>query len=137
MPDEIMQVSSTTPFSGYLRILSNCIIESMALSRSDIEEKTRIYEANKIPGSTEKQLSARTRAYLMNFFGRHMLDWPTAVKFFRILGATRIKLSVTLYYGDDDTEGNTFSVETGADNPALLTDTLPLMENSNDQTTNP
>jgi hypothetical protein len=122
--DDNMYVTATTPFSGYLRILTNRIIERYSFSRSDIEEKTRAYEANRIPNSTEKQLAARTRTYLINFYGRTMLDWATAVVFFRILGATRIKLSVTLYY-DDQKDPRTFSVETGTDDPSLPTNTLP------------
>ena len=110
MPDHNIKVSSIVPISAYLRILANKVIEGSNLSRADIEELTRRYEAERIPDSSEKRLMSRVRNYLSSFYGKANLDWSLLAVFFRILRAHRIKLSVTLFY--ENGEDKTFSVET-------------------------
>jgi hypothetical protein len=110
MSDHNIKVSSIVPISAYLRILANKVIEGSNLSRADIEELTRRYEAERIPDSSEKRLMSRVRNYLSSFYGKTNLDWALLAIFFRILRVHRIKLSVTLFY--EDGENKTFSVET-------------------------
>lgn len=110
MSDHDIKVSNIVPVSSYLRILANLVIEGSNLSRADIEELTRKYEMERIVDSSEKRLMSRVRNYLSNFYGKASLDWALLATFFRVLKATRIRLSVTLFY--EEGESSTFSVET-------------------------
>lgn len=134
MPDHNIKVSNIVPVGSYLRILANLIIERSNLSRADIEELTRKYEMDRIVDSSEKRLMSRVRNYLSNFYGKVSLDWASLATFFRVLKATRIKLSVTLFY--EEGESSTFSVETSDTLETIYDSTIPYV-GTNEQVDQP
>lgn len=107
--EKVHYVEPTVPFSLYVRLLINLIIDHRGYSRADIEQYTREYETDKIAVSTDKQIAARTKSYLMHLYGRTVIEWATACVFFKILKSKRIRLSVTLY---SDKGESTFAIET-------------------------
>ena len=109
-PDSKLVINPEVPYVLYLRYMVNLILSDNNYAREDAEQLTREYEAKRIPDSSEKQLVARTRNYLSQLFGRHIIDWPTICVFFKILKSKRIQLSITLYNEQDI--GKTYSVLT-------------------------
>ena len=109
MSHPIKLISKDIPFTVYLRILTNFIIEQDGYDRADIEQLTKEYETRKIPNSTEKQIMARTRTFLANFYGTPVIDWSLVSIFCKVLRVRRIRLSITLIRDEGE---KTYSVET-------------------------
>lgn len=106
-------VSQDTAWSMYLRILLSFIVASNDMTRSDVEEQVRQYERLKKEDSTEKQLSGRTRAFLVNLFGKTILDWPTFSIVMKCFRTKRLALTITLYDADD--KAQSYTIETKKD----------------------